>query len=65
MSIQKLLPNVSWHKIVPFPQPGGLELANLTHQTLYGQDGFNVAGGVLTVRDEYLAWVMEGRRPLE
>jgi hypothetical protein len=44
---------------MPFPQLGGLELANLTHRTLYGQDGFNVAGGVLTVRDEYLAWVME------
>lgn len=64
-SIQKLLPNVSWHKIVPFLQPGGLELASLTHQTLYGQEGLNMADGALTVRDEYLAWVMEGRRPLE
>lgn len=54
MPIQKLLPNVSWHKIVPFPQRGGLELANLSHRTLYGQDGFNVAGGVLTVAGRVL-----------
>ena len=37
--IQKFLPNALWHKFVPLLQPGGLELANLTQQTLYGQDG--------------------------
>ena len=34
-SIQKLLPKISWHNIVPFPQPGGLQLASLTHRALY------------------------------
>lgn len=64
-SIQKLLPNISWDTIVPFPQPGGLQLASLTHRALYGQDGLNLVDGVLVVRDEYLAWAMEGRRALE
>ena len=64
-SIQKLSPNVSWHTIGRFPQLGGLKLASLTHQKLYGQEGLEGADGVLAVRDEYLAWVMEGRRPLE
>jgi len=64
-SIQKLLPNASWHTIVPFPQPGELKLASLTHKKLYGQEGLGGGDGALAVRDEYLAWVMEGRRPLE
>lgn len=59
-SIQKLLPKTSWDKIVDFPQPGGLELASLTHRALYGEEG-----SIPAVRDEYLAWAMEGRRPLE
>ena len=65
MSIQKLLPNVSWLKITSFPQPGGLELAKLTHQTLYGQEELSLSDNTFLVRDEYLAWVMEGKRPLE
>jgi hypothetical protein len=63
-SIQKLLPKTSWHEIVRFPQPGGLELATLTYRALYGEEGFE-AGSVPTVRNEYLAWAMDGRRPLE
>jgi hypothetical protein len=63
-SIQKLLPKISWHEIVRFPQPGGLELATLTHRALYGEE-LEEADGVPAVRDEYLAWAMEGRRPLE
>jgi hypothetical protein len=59
-SIQKLLPKTSWDKIVRFPQLGGLELASLIHRALYGEEG-----SIPTVRDEYLAWAMEGRRPLE
>jgi len=47
------------------PPPGGLELASLTYQTLYGQEGLHMADGAMVVRDEYLAWAMEGRRPLE
>ncbi|KAF2460789.1 hypothetical protein BDY21DRAFT_279573 [Lineolata rhizophorae] len=64
-SIQKLLPNVSWDKIVSFPQPGGLELASITHQALYGWKALRMANGALMVWDEYLAWVMEGRRALD
>jgi len=58
-TIQKL---VSWHPIGPFPQPGGLKLASLTHQKLYGGEGDKVAPAV---RDEYLAWVVEGGIPQE
>ncbi|KAF2241395.1 hypothetical protein BU26DRAFT_440717 [Trematosphaeria pertusa] len=60
-SIHKLLPNELWHPIEPFPQPGGLKLATLTHWALYGGEK---ADDALAVRDEYLAWAMEGRRPL-
>ncbi|KAF2454538.1 hypothetical protein BDY21DRAFT_309051 [Lineolata rhizophorae] len=58
-SIQKLLPNVSWHPIGPFPQLGGLKLASLTHQILYGEHNCSSA-----VRDEYPAFVIEGGIPL-
>lgn len=64
-SIQKLVPNISWHPIASFPQPGGVQLANLTHGKLYGQGDPEGPNDALVVRDEYLAWVMEGRRPLE
>ncbi|KAF2736380.1 hypothetical protein EJ04DRAFT_533635 [Polyplosphaeria fusca] len=62
-SIQKLLPDVPWQPIGPFPQPGGRGLACLVHQALYGEDKFSE--GDLPVRDEYLAWAMDGRRPLD
>ncbi|KAF2174852.1 hypothetical protein K469DRAFT_612999 [Zopfia rhizophila CBS 207.26] len=58
-SIQKLLPDASWCPIGPFPQRGGLKLASLTHQKLYR---VNYAP---KVRDEYLAYVIEGRIPLD
>ncbi|KFY00452.1 hypothetical protein V490_01336 [Pseudogymnoascus sp. VKM F-3557] len=45
--------------------PGGLELATLTHRALYGEEGLGEADGVPAVRNEYLAWVMEGRKPLD
>ena len=61
-TIQKLLPNESWHPIKPFPQPGGLKLARLTHQRLYGAEDNDTA---LAVRDEYLAWVVEAGIPQE
>lgn len=64
-SIQKLLPKTPWHEIVRFPQPGGLELASLTHRALYGEEGLEKAHSIPVVRDEYLAWAMEGRKPLE
>jgi len=64
-SIQKLLPNISWHEIVRFPQPGGLELATLTHRALYGEEGLKEADDVPAVRNEYLAWAMEGRKSLD
>ena len=61
----ELLPKTSWHEIVRLPQPGGLELAAITHRALYGEEGLKEAEGVPAVRNEYLAWAMEGRRPLE
>ena len=48
-----------------FPQPGGLELASLTHRVPYGKEGLEKVDGIPAVRDEYLAWAMEGRKPLE
>ncbi len=36
-SIEKLLPTAPWRKIGPFPQQGGLELARLTQEALYGK----------------------------
>ena len=50
---------------MPFPQAGGLELASLTHRALYGEEGLKEADGIPVVRDEYLAWAMDGRTPLE
>ena len=64
-SIQKLLPKITWDKIVRSPQPGGLELASLTLRALYSEEGLKDADSIPAVRDEYLAWAMEGRRPLE
>jgi hypothetical protein len=52
------MPDISWHPIGDFPQLGGLKLAHLTHQNLYGGKGDNAT---LTVRDEYLAWVVEDK----
>lgn len=45
-SIQKLLPNGSWHLIGPFPQLGRLKLASLTHQKLYRREGDEAAPAV-------------------
>ncbi|KAF1912726.1 hypothetical protein BDU57DRAFT_333424 [Ampelomyces quisqualis] len=64
-TIQKLLPNQAWHPIKPFPQPAGLELATLTHQALYKEGSLGQSNNGPTVRDEYLAWEMVGRRPLD
>jgi hypothetical protein len=55
-TIQKLLPEISWHPIGPFPQLGGLKLASLTHQKLYEGKAEEAAPAV---RDEYLAWILE------
>jgi hypothetical protein len=64
-TIQKLLPDVAWHPLKSFPQPGGRALASLIHQSLHGGDGLCSSKSELSVRHEYLAWAMEGRRPLE
>ncbi|KAJ8113452.1 hypothetical protein OPT61_g4413 [Boeremia exigua] len=61
-TIKKCLPQRSWHPIAPFPQPGGLELAQLTHKVLYGDASADITSNV---RDEYLAWCMEGRIPTD
>jgi hypothetical protein len=62
VTIQKLLPHISWHPLVLFPQPGGLQLAKITHQALYGQSA-RADNDAVVVRDEYLAWCLEGRIP--
>jgi hypothetical protein len=51
VTIQKLLPDTPWHPIGTFPQPGGIQLANLTQKHLYGGGELRAAA----VRDEYLA----------
>ncbi|KAK6538612.1 hypothetical protein TWF694_010190 [Orbilia ellipsospora] len=60
VSIQKLLPEAEWPKRglfgLKFPQPGGIELAKLVHQKLYGEcprDDEIVLG------DEYLGWIVD------
>jgi hypothetical protein len=61
VTIQKLLSDTPWHPIGAFPQPGGIQLANLTHKYLYGGEEPSAAA----VRDEYLAWeilIKDGRR---
>jgi len=64
VSIQKLVPDYSWHFKAgsqDFPQPGGEALAKLTFQALYRID---IRQDVdMIVRDEYLGWVMEGKIP--
>jgi hypothetical protein len=50
-----------WHPIGTFPQPGGIQLINLTHKYLYGGEELSAAA----VRYEYLAWeilIIEGSR---
>lgn len=67
-SIQKLLPDATWHTKdfqSTFPQPGGPRLARLTYQKLYGRDVRAEIDGDLVVRDEYLAYASDGRIPLE
>lgn len=66
VSIQKLVPDCSWHFTAgsqAFPQPGGEVLAKLTYQALYGTDIRQGVAGDMIVRDEYLGWVMEGKIP--
>jgi hypothetical protein len=58
-SIEKLHPHTSWSPIGPFPQQGGLKLASLTYQKLYK------VSNAPKVRDEYLAYVIEERKPQE
>jgi hypothetical protein len=48
-----------------FSTAKGLELANLTQRALHGGEGLKEANIVPVVRDEYLAWAMDERKPLE
>lgn len=66
VSVQKLVPGFSWDLKVgteEFPQPGGEALAKLAYQVLYGIDARQEVAGDMTIRDEYLGWVMEGKIP--
>ncbi|OAQ98761.1 hypothetical protein LLEC1_05796 [Akanthomyces lecanii] len=62
VSIEKLLPGVSWQTQdcpTKFPQPAGPPLADLTYRAVYGQAPASDAD--LVLRDEYLGWI---RRPV-
>ncbi|KAI1141371.1 hypothetical protein F5Y05DRAFT_259054 [Hypoxylon sp. FL0543] len=64
VSVQKLLPGITWHTDIRFhvfPQPAGPELAKLTYEKIYGQKVRSDVAGDMVVRDEYLGWVMEER----
>ncbi|KAI0829172.1 hypothetical protein F5Y06DRAFT_220966 [Hypoxylon sp. FL0890] len=64
VSIQKLLPGITWHTDIMapiFPQPAGPELARLAYQKIYGHDVRPDVPGDMVVRDEYLGWVKEER----
>lgn len=66
-SIQKLLPEVSWHTdtaSLVFPQPAGPGLARLAYQKIYGQEVRLEVAGDMVVRDEYLGWVTGETPPL-
>lgn len=68
VSIQKLVPECSWHftkRSQDFPQPGGEALAKLTYRALYGTGIRQEVSGDMNVRDEYLGWVMEEKIPKE
>lgn len=57
VSIQKLLPDVTWNVDVcepSFPQPSGPKLAELAYRAIYGQDTLPEH---IVVRDEYLGWI--------
>ncbi|KAI1498404.1 hypothetical protein F5X99DRAFT_326696 [Biscogniauxia marginata] len=59
VSIERLLPAVSWHTNVrhlEFPQPAGPALAKLAYEAIYEREP--EADDVI-VRDEYLGWVVE------
>jgi hypothetical protein len=70
--IHKLLPGTTWHTSnfrYTFPQVAGPKLASLTLQKLYEQETYaRIYGGEgegqedVVVRDEYLAWVTDGKR---
>ncbi|KAK7211925.1 hypothetical protein V2G26_019103 [Clonostachys chloroleuca] len=67
VSIQKLVPEAQWHIDIfnqVFPQPAGPLLAKLAFQKLYKRQARLEETGDLVVRDEYLGWVMEGKKPL-
>ncbi|KAI9667755.1 MAG: hypothetical protein M1821_000572 [Bathelium mastoideum] len=68
VSIQRLLPNVTWHmetEAPDFPQEGGPALAKLTYETLYERSLDNETGDEVVIRDEYLGWVTESRPSAE
>ncbi|EXU98841.1 hypothetical protein X797_008078 [Metarhizium robertsii] len=61
VSIQKLLPEVSWHVDVHEKkfQQAGAKLAELTYRTIYGHDVRLHVENDLIMRDEYLGWSLK------
>ncbi|QPH15623.1 hypothetical protein C2857_000082 [Epichloe festucae Fl1] len=68
VSVQKLVPEAQRHIDVfnqIFPQPAGPLLARLVFEKLFGrQPQAETISGDLIIRDQYLGWVMEGKKPL-
>jgi hypothetical protein len=66
VSVDKLLPGIRWQldeHSAPSLQSAAPELARVAFRTIYGQDVRADVDGDITVRDEYLGWVKEDRRP--
>ena len=64
VSIQRLVPDVTWHtetEVPDFPQKGGPALAKLAYETLYGHSLDETAESEVVIRDEYLGWITESR----
>ena len=64
VSIKKLLPGVIFHYDdwgKPFPQPAAPQLAELAFQAIYGRP---INRDLLTVRDEYNAWIRDPQMPM-
>ena len=65
VSIQKLIPDIDWtieDWEIPDFLPGGAPLARLTYEALYGQA--LKASEKITVRNEYLGWIIEPVRKM-
>ncbi|TPX14883.1 uncharacterized protein E0L32_004992 [Thyridium curvatum] len=59
VAIERILPDTSWPtstQVNVFPQPAGLQLANLAFHVIYGKQP---EVDDLVIRDEYLGWIQQ------